>query len=70
MGRRRKAGIMEKAIARAVFSGNMSIERANEVYREGEKAKKSLREMIEDAARNEAQITCDRELNKRFSEGE
>ena len=70
MSRRRKAGIMEKAIARAVFSGNMSIERANEVYREEEKKKKTLREMIEETARNDAHLACDRELNKRFSEGE
>jgi len=52
--KKRKAGIFEKAIARAIFSGQMSIEKANEVYRESEKGKKTLVQMIEEQAKNQA----------------
>ena len=53
--KKRKAGIFEKAIARAIFSGQMSIDKANEVYRESEKGKKTLVEMIEEQARGGAE---------------
>ena len=66
----KKSGNHGKGNRKGSFFGNMSIERANEVYREEEKKKKTLREMIEETARNDAQLACDRELNKRFSEGE